>query len=340
MKICFASLRKKINYSDVLEHGMDVFYESFKQYTLNNKQHEYSYYNFAFGKDNRNDKGMVVSKAERDLKMLEQAEVIIFPAVQEFIYFADAMNPREIEKSQSEIRKTYEYLNDKHIILLTQDRGVDENLVMNFTFEKQVKPKSFKIIDEMDFALGLHGLKYHYIQKQNRFPSGKNYDFIYWGSDKSKNAGGVETNDDRLEVIKSIAKDKSISSKIIGRWPASVKVEKKWISMKEVLPYLDGSYTTLCFNWIDQTAVTGRYHESVACDVFPFVWKEYDTNNILVCNDFQRVFTKEELCDKIKEVKKSDKWLTTIKKDLLEKLPSETTYYKAFESVLNDRIKR
>ena len=28
MKICFASLRRKINYTDVLEYGMDVFYES------------------------------------------------------------------------------------------------------------------------------------------------------------------------------------------------------------------------------------------------------------------------------------------------------------------------
>lgn len=330
MKICFASLRKKINYTEVLEYGMDVFYECFKNYTNNNKQHEYSYYNFAYA-----NKG-----AERNLNAIKEAEVIIFPAVQEFIYFANAMHPRDVEKSQSEIRKTYEYLNNKQIILLTQDRGVNENLIMNYTFEKQVKPKSFKIIDEMDFTLGLHGLKYHYIQKQNRFSSDKKYDFIYWGSDKSKNAGGVKTNDDRLQVIKSVAKDNKISSVIIGRWPASVKVKEKWISMKEIIGYLDDSFTTLCFNWIDQTAVTGRYHESVACDVFPFVWKEYDTNNILVCNDFQRVFTKEELCDKIKEVKKSDKWLTTIKKDLLEKLPSEATYYKAFESVLNDRIKR
>ena len=48
MKICFASLRKKINYTEVLEYGMDVFYECFKNYTNNNKQHEYSYYNFAY----------------------------------------------------------------------------------------------------------------------------------------------------------------------------------------------------------------------------------------------------------------------------------------------------
>jgi len=181
MKICFASLRKKVNYTEVLEYGMDVFYECFREYAKNNKQHKYSYYNFAFA-----NKG-----AERNLESLKNAEVIIFPAVQEFIYFADAMHPRDVEKSQAEIRKAYEYLNNKHIILLTQDRGVNENLVMKYTFENKVKPKSFTTIDEMDFKLGLHALKYHYIQRKHRFPDKKKFDFIYWGSDKSKNAGGI-----------------------------------------------------------------------------------------------------------------------------------------------------
>ena len=55
--------------------------------------------------------------------------------------------PKDVEKSQAEIRKTYEHLNDKHIILITQDRGVDEKMVMQYTFENQVKPKSFQTID-------------------------------------------------------------------------------------------------------------------------------------------------------------------------------------------------
>ena len=326
MKICFASLRKKVNYTEVLEYGMDVFYECFREYAVNNKQHEYSYYNFAFA-----NKG-----AERNLDNLKDAEVIIFPAVQEFIYFANAMHPRDIEKSQAEIRKAYEYLNNKHIILLTQDRGVNENLIMQYTFENKVKPKSFTTIDEMDFKLGLHALKYHYINRQYRFPSEKKFDFIYWGSDKSKNAGGVKSGDDRLKIIKEINKDKEVSSTIIGRWP--FPVEKKWIKMNEIVGYLDEAITTVCFNWIDQTAVTGRYPESLACDVFPFVWKEYDTNNILVADTFQRVFTKDELCDKIKEVKKSDKWLKKIKSDFLNKLPTEKEYYKEFDKILNASI--
>ena len=66
--------------------------------------------------------------AERNPDVIKNADVIIFPAVQEFIYFANAMHPRDVEKSQAEIRKLYDDLNDKDIILLTQDRGVDEEI--------------------------------------------------------------------------------------------------------------------------------------------------------------------------------------------------------------------
>ena len=206
MKICFASLRKKINYTDVLEYGMDVFYECFRYYKDNNKEHDFTYYNFAWGS-----KG-----AERDISALKDADIVVFPAVQEFIYFADAMHPRDVEKSQAEIRKTYEYLNGKDIILLTQDRGVNEEMVMQYTFENQVKPKSFQTIDEMDFTMCLQGLKYHYIKNYFRFPVEKKTDFVYWGSDKSKTAGGVKSNDERLDIIKSISKNEEVSSSIIG----------------------------------------------------------------------------------------------------------------------------
>ena len=326
MNICFASLRKKVNYNDVLEYGMDVFYECFRYYKDNNPQHTFTYYNFAFGS-----KG-----AERNIDTIKQADVIIFPAVQEFIYFANAMHPRDVEKSQSEIRKTYEYLNNKDIILLTQDRGVDEKMVMTYTFENQVKPKSFQVIDEMDFKLGLHSLKYHYIQKQFRFPTDKNNDFVYWGSDKTRTAGGEKSKDDRLDVIKYINKSENISSIIIGRWP--FKVKEKWIPMKDTLGYLDQSYTTLCFNWIDQTAVTGRYPEALACNIYPFVWKDYDTNNILVSDNFQRCFTKEELYDKIKYIKNTN-MLDKVKSDFIDKLPSEQEYYQDFEKVINKCLK-
>ena|SRR5210317_1219523 len=328
MKICFASLRKTIAYADVLKYGMDVFYESYKHYIKNNTQHTFSFYNFAF---NHNKKTVI-----RDINAIEEADVIIFPAVQEFIYFAKAMDPRDVERSQEHIRKLYKHLNNKHFILMTQDRGVDKDLILKHTLENKVNFKSFQIIDEMDFTLSLQGLKYHFIKRIPNFDEHKKLtDFVYWGSDKRKIAGGENSNDERYNIIKSIHKNETIKDIIIGRWPKAIKVEKKWISLNDVIPYLQKSYSTLCFNWIDQTAVTGRYHESLACDVFPFVWKDYDTNNTLVTDGFQRIFTIDEFYDKIKEIKKSDKWLNTIKKDFLNKLPTENEYYKEFESVLN-----
>ena len=55
-------------------------------YKDNNKEHDFTYYNFAWGS-----KG-----AERDISALKHADIVVFPAVQEFIYFADAMNPRYV----------------------------------------------------------------------------------------------------------------------------------------------------------------------------------------------------------------------------------------------------
>jgi hypothetical protein len=50
--------------------------------------------------------------------------------------------------------------------------------------------------------------------------------------------------------------------------------------------------------------------------------------------------TVDELYDKIAEVKESSKWLDKIKTDFLKRLPTEEQYYKEFEVILNDCIKR
>ena len=327
MKICIASLSKRIIYNDILEHAMDDFYESLRYYVNNNLQHEYSYYNFSFGKG-----------AKRDSTAIKEAEVIIFPAVQEFVYFTEVMHPRDIEKIREKVRALFPYLNNKHIILMSQDRHVNKELIMTKTFENKVKPKSFQTIDEMDFTCCLKGLKYHFIKKQTRFPSTKTTDFVYWGSAKNKFASGKKSGDERVDVIRSINKNKELSSIVIGRWP--FKSKEKWMPLKDTLGYLDQSYTTLCFNWIDQTALTARYHEALACDIVPLVWKDYDSNNILVADDWQRCFTIKDFYDKIAEVKKSDMWLNKIKKKFLDKLPTEKQYYEEFEKRLNDCLKR
>ena len=329
MKICFASLRKKINYTDTLEYGMDVFYESYRHFVKNNSEHDYRYYNFHFGKQ-----GSV-----RDNGAVNDSDVIILASVQEFVYYINAMHPRDIEKSQSKIRELFPYLNDKHIILLTQDRAVNKDLILKHTLENQVQPKSFTTIDEMDFTCCLQGLKYHFIKSKFRFPSDKTTDFVYWGSDKSKYLDGVKSGDERLGIIREISRSSKISSTIIGRWPKNIRVVQNWIPLHETLAYLDRSYATLCFNWIDQAALTGRYHEAIACDVFPFVWKNYDSENILVTDKFQRVSTNAELCDKITYIiKRDNSWMEKVRKNFIEKLPTEEEYYKEFDKKITREI--
>ena len=212
MKICIASLSKRIIYNDVLQYGMSDFYECLNQYVKNNPQHQYTYYNFSFGKG-----------AKRDNEAIKEADIIIFPAVQEFTYFTQVMHPRDVEKVRVKVRETFPYLENKHMIMLTQDRHVNEELIITKTLENKVKLKSFQTVDEMDFTACLKGLHYHYIKKQPRFPTSKITDFVYWGSAKTKFANGEKSGDERVSIIKSINKNPEVSSIIIGRWPFKSK---------------------------------------------------------------------------------------------------------------------
>ena len=48
---------------------------------------------------------------------------------------------------------------------------------------------------------------------------------------------------------------------------------------------------------------------------------------------------KDELYDKIKDIKKSDYRMIVAKTDFLKRLPSEKDYYKEFETVFNKCLK-
>ena len=108
MKICFASLRKKVNYTEVLEYGMDVFYECFREYAANNKQHEYSYYNFAFA-----NKG-----AERNLDNLKVKNVM-------------TKNPISVEKNILAV-KALSLMNSKRITSLCVHKNKIKTIGLNY----------------------------------------------------------------------------------------------------------------------------------------------------------------------------------------------------------------
>ena len=63
-----------------------------------------------------------------------------------------------------------------------------------------------------------------------------------------------------------------IKSYFIGKYN-SFKADRKIDTMYNLLGDLTKAKSTLCFNWLDPTATTSRYHEAIALGIFPFVWK-------------------------------------------------------------------
>ena len=109
-------------------------------------------------------------------------------------------------------------------------------------------------------------------------------------------------------------------------------------SMRNILPILNQSKYTLCFNWKDNKATTSRYHEALASGIIPMVYGLYDSTGILVKDDWQRVESPEELDEKIMNTSYREKYNeihNIYKKSLLTK----DQIYDSFESKLLEIIK-
>ena len=190
----------------------------------------------------------------------------------------------------------------------------------------------------MDIPGGLHGMKYHFIieNKPVKLFESKEYDFIYWGCDKRKLIDNVESGDERHIIFKKIRKENKIKSYFIGKY-ASIQPDKKIDSMYNLLPLLTEGRSTLCFNWLDPTATTSRYHEAIACGIFPFVWKDYDVNNTIVADQWQRVNTIEELYEKLPEVE--TRYPQILQHYNHNVLKPKSWYYEKFEQRMNELLK-
>ena len=112
--------------------------------------------------------------------------------------------------------------------------------------------------------------------------------------------------------------------------------------MRNLLPHLTNGKTTMCFNWMSETATTSRYHEALACGIIPFVHMKYDVNNTIVGNEWQRVTDVEHLYSKIEEMRTNNSWqekYNEILEDYKRRtLKSKEWYYNAFQSRLDNLI--
>ncbi len=339
MKICIFSLRNKIKYEKLMQNigGMDCYALCLKYLVVNNPEHEFSYYNFSF--DNN---------VPTEAKAVKDADVIIIPAVKEFLYFNGSIHGLYCKRTQEALGKLLKYLNKKCIIVLSLDTAVNKELLMEKSFENRVKPSSIHDINSNDFKLGLCGLRYHFIKRamrQNKTllepDTSKIYDFVYWGSDKRKGVNG-KSEDTRHEIIRDIQQSGKIKTYIVGRWPKTTKIEVdlKWSPMRDLAPVLKRGISTICWNWINQKAMTARYQEAIACGIFPFVWGDFDKDNRIIHSSFQRVHSIDEYFKKLKVIKMDFKYYKTVERHFLENLPSTLDYVKAFNRKVRAIIRK
>ena len=327
-KITIARLRSGVNYKRPLDHIIDSFCYMLKRFQVKHSEFDYGVYNYNYDKAHR-----------RKPDDIPNSDIIIIPSENEFHYhIPNCIDPKNLEKSNTAIKEHFKDLKDKHIIILRSDRGDDENLYRNYTF-KDNPIRKISILDETDIPGNIHQLKYHFIKdavgdKENLK---KPYLFTYWGTEKRRDVGGVNSGDQRHTILKQIQEGMGrYHTRFIGRF-STVKRDMKPDSMKNILPILNQSKYTLCFNWKDNKATTSRYHEALASGIIPMVYGLYDSTGILVKDDWQRVESPEELDEKIMNTNYREKYNeihNIYKKSLLTK----DQIYDSFESKLLEII--
>ena len=321
-KITIARLRSGVNYKRPLDHIIDSFCYMLKRFQVKHDEFNYGVYNYGYDKAHR-----------RKPDDIPDSDIIIIPSENEFHYhIPNYIDPKNLEKSNTAIKEHFVDLKDKHIIILRSDRGDDENLYRNYTF-KDNPIRKVSILDETDIPGNIHQLKYHFIKDELPENTNRPYLFTYWGTEKRRDVGGVDSGDQRHSILKQLQEGMGrYHTRFIGRF-STVKRDMKPDSMRNILPILNQSQYTLCFNWKDNKATTSRYHEALASGIIPMVYKDYDSTGILVKDDWQRVESPEELDEKIMNTNYSEKYNeihNIYKKSLLTK----DQIYDSFESKL------
>ena len=325
MNITIARLRSFVKYEGPLETVLDSFFENYVKWMKNHPEYNYDTYNCSFDG----------TRPKRTPETIEWADVIVIPSDSEFRYHGELqMNPKDLAKSQSHIEKIAPYFEGKTVIMFRSDRGDTEELYRNFL----PNIKNFVTIDEIDFSGNIHGMKYHFIQRlknplADMLSEGKSIDFGYWGRMKHGN--------DREKTIRQIYRSQ-LSTVMIGGFPSGVQRQSKWIKdWRKLHPMLEPARSTLCFNWLDETATTSRYPEALSIGIIPFVWQNYDINNTYNIDPWQRVQTFEELEEKILTLRDEDVFqskLDTYRSNYSEVLLSEEDYFKEFSNKMNKAL--
>ena len=327
-KITIARLRSGVNYKRPLDHIIDSFCYLLKRFQVKHDEFDYGVYNYGYDKAHR-----------RKSDDIPNSDIIIIPSENEFHYhIPNYIDPKNLEKSNTAIKEHFKDLKDKHIIILRSDRGDDENLYRNHTF-KDNPIRKVSILNETDIPGNIHQLKYHFIKDEIPENTVRPFLFTYWGTEKRRDVGGVDSGDKRHTILKEIQNGMGrYHTRFIGRY-STVKRDMKSDTMRNILPILNQSRYTLCFNWKDNKATTSRYHEALASGIIPMVFEDYDSTGILVKDDWQRVKSAEELDEKIMSANYLNKYKEiyyTYKQSLLTKDQIYDTFEKELLKKINE----
>jgi hypothetical protein len=327
-KITIARLRSGVNYKRPLDHIIDSFCYLLKRFQVKHDEFDYGVYNYGYDKAHR-----------RKPDDIPNSDIIIIPSENEFHYhIPNYIDPKNLEKSNTAIKEHFKDLKDKHIIILRSDRGDDENVYRNHTFKDHPSFK-FSILDETDIPGNIHQLKYHFIKDEIPENTVRPFLFTYWGTEKRRDVGGVDSGDKRHTILKEIQNGMGrYHTRFIGRY-STVKRDMKSDTMRNIMPILNQSRYTLCFNWKDNKATTSRYHEALASGIIPMVFEDYDSTGILVKDDWQRVESAEELDEKIMSTDYLNKYKEiyyTYKQALLTKDQIYDSFENKLLSIINE----
>ncbi len=341
--ICIARLRSNVNYTQPIEYINDYWYEMIKKFIENHSdKYDFTFYNFGFNQ-----------KPVRDLTAIKTADFIIIPSEAEFQYhIPHYIPPQSLSASNDEIKKIRKVFSEcgqnKTLILLTADRKDTIDLYRTRVFP-EFSGQVFSI-DENEITGAFTAYKYWLIQNyfKSHFDfyshaekSVKDIDLCYYGCDKSKDVGGKKSEDLRGDIIHALKKSEKVKIFHIGNLKKyKYRPDMKWQrDMRVVFPFLERSLATLCFNWPGYpTSITARYAEAMACGTIPLVWKEYDIDNRVVADSWQRCYSVEDVENKLVFLRDDnfrEQMFSKIKTKYLQNILSIDQYNVEFERKLS-----
>lgn len=153
---------------------------------------------------------------------------------------------------------------------------------------------------------------------------------------------GVSSKDERHTILDNINSDSDIVNNMIGYFDGFKYTHKFDKNMNKIFEYISECRATLCFNWPGQEEhLTSRYNEALGCDVIPLVWKNYDCNNQLVVDDWQRCYSFEDVkkkCLTLRDESIRLEKLNFIKEKYLEVTKPLSYYEKEFNKKLINKL--